>query len=151
MLSLLSLGPFFNLFWSRIFSQKTQGTIFRVKAVTIVYVSLTYVLFYIKHTLSLDMFFDKHAPCADLESFVRAINLDSFVTDINGQSSARQRNAIEMEWRFAGGPMILGIQTSIVKPYMWLNLKHPPYIMYDHLLSIVDKTCYENLSSMRHV
>ena len=35
-----------------------QGTNFRVKAVTIVYVSLTYVLFHIQHTLSPDMFFD---------------------------------------------------------------------------------------------
>ena len=103
MLSLLSLGPDFNLFWSRIFFRKTQGTIFRVKAVTIVYVSLTCVLFHIQHTLSHGMFFDleysvirKHAPCADLESFVRAINLESFVTDINGPSSARQPNAIEM-------------------------------------------------------
>ena len=58
MLSLLSLGPDFNPFWLRIFSQKTQGIIFRVKAVTIVYVSLTYVLFHIQHTLSPDMFFD---------------------------------------------------------------------------------------------
>ena len=58
MLSLLSLGPDFNLFWSQIFSRKMQGTIFRVKAVTIVYVSLTYVLFHIQHTLSPDMFFD---------------------------------------------------------------------------------------------
>ena len=56
MLSLLSFGPDFNLFWSQIFSQKMQGTILRVKAVTIVYVSLTYVLFHIQHTLSPDMF-----------------------------------------------------------------------------------------------
>ena len=52
-------------------------------------------------------FLSKNA-CADLESFVRAINLDSFVTDFNGQSSAHQRNAIEMAfcWRAddAGDP-----------------------------------------------
>ena len=63
----------------------------------------------------------------------------------------RPTSETPLKWRFAGGPMMLGIQTSILKPYMWLNLKHPPYIMYDHLLSIVDKICYENLSSMRHV
>ena len=40
------------------FLSKMQGTIFRVKAVTIVYVSLTCVLFHIQHTLSHDMFFD---------------------------------------------------------------------------------------------
>ena len=58
MLSLLSLGPDFNFFWSQIFSQKMQGTIFQVKAVTIVYVSLTYVFFHIQHTLLPDRFFD---------------------------------------------------------------------------------------------
>ena len=59
------LNAFFAEFGTRfqsslvkIFSQKMQGTIFRVKAVTIVYVSLTYVLFHIQHTLSPDMFFD---------------------------------------------------------------------------------------------
>ena len=50
----------------------------------------------------------KTAPCADLKSFVRAINLECFVTNINGPSSARQRNAIEMAfcWRAddAGDP-----------------------------------------------
>ena len=50
----------------------------------------------------------KTAPCAGLKSFVRAINLECFVTNIIGPSSARQRNAIEMAfcWRAddAGDP-----------------------------------------------
>ena len=47
-----------SIFLVKIFSQKMQGTIFRVKAVTIGNVSLTYVLFHIQHTLSPGMFFD---------------------------------------------------------------------------------------------
>ena len=51
-------GTRFQSFLVTNFLSKTQGTIFRVKAVTIVYVSLTYVLFHIQHTRSPDMFFD---------------------------------------------------------------------------------------------
>ena len=63
--SLCVLNAFFAEFGTRFqsflvtnFLSKMQGTIFRVKAVKIVYVSLTYVLFHIQHTLSPDMFFD---------------------------------------------------------------------------------------------
>ena len=116
MLSLLSLGPDFNLFRSRIFSLKTQGTIFRVKAVTIRFFDI-WVIPHSTHSVARHVLW--WSPCVDLESFVRAINLESFVTDINGPSSARQRNALK--WRFAGGPMMLRIQTSIVKkPYTFV-------------------------------
>ena len=60
--SLCVLNTFFAEFGTRFqsflvtnFLSKMQGTIFRVKAVTI---SLTYVLFHFQHTLSPDMFFD---------------------------------------------------------------------------------------------
>ena len=51
-------GTRFQSFFATNFLSKMQGTIYRVKAVTIVFVSLTYVIFHIQHTLSPDMFFD---------------------------------------------------------------------------------------------
>ena len=112
MLSLLSLGPDFNLFWSQIFYQKCKEQSSELRQSRLC-TFLWHMCYFTFNTLCRPQvlwfrIIRKHAPCADLESSVRAINLESFVTNINGPSSARQRNAIEMAfcWRAddAGDP-----------------------------------------------